>query len=173
MRTTISLWARLSYSKVSILSLESKHIISSNNNCADFNNLIIIIVSVGYSLRVGFEPTYFPLQVGTFSPIELPEHIRPFGRNNHEMFCLCGAVGPAIGFEPTTYWVWTSCSCQLSYTGIKTRQDYISAFNSQIINAWMFPTEGRIAVSAFNMVPRTGFEPVIFCLKGRGLGPLA
>lgn len=37
----------------------------------------------------------------------------------------------------------------------------------------MSPTEGRIAVSAFNMVPRTGFEPVIFCLKGRGLEPLA
>ena len=53
---------RLSYSKVSILSLESKHIISSNNNCADFNNLIIIIiVFVGYLLRVGFEPTYSPL----------------------------------------------------------------------------------------------------------------
>lgn len=48
---------------MSILSLESKHIISSNNNYADFNNLIII-VSVGYLLRVGFEPTYSPYKWG-------------------------------------------------------------------------------------------------------------
>ena len=43
---------------------------------------------IGYSLRVGFEPTYSPLQVGTFLPIELPEH-----------------MVPAAGFDPATYGV--------------------------------------------------------------------
>ena len=60
---------------------------------------------VGYSLRVGFEPTYSPLQAGTFSPIELPEHVRPFGRKNRRDACLCEAVVPAAGFEPATYGV--------------------------------------------------------------------
>lgn len=40
---------------------------------------------IGYSLRAGFEPTYSPLQVGMFLPIELPEHIRPFGRRTGGM----------------------------------------------------------------------------------------
>lgn len=79
-------------------------------------------MSVGYSLRVGFEPTYSPLQVGTFSPIELPEHVRPCGRNWVWMSSLLVSrwyLRLDLNQRPTGY---ESVAPPLSYTGIKSHR---------------------------------------------------